>query len=994
MNVLIIGSGGREHAITWKVAQSPKLTKLFIAPGNPGTDFFGENINVKLDDHPAIVRLCQENKIDLVIVGPETPLANGLADVLSASGVKVFGPNKAAAQIEASKSFSKQFMARHGIPTARFAIFTKLEEAVAHLDSIDYPVVIKASGLAAGKGVILPSNRDEAVAALKSMLVEQEFGAAGAEVIIEERLSGPEVSLMAFTDGKTVVPMVSAQDHKRLRDGDEGPNTGGMGAYAPAPIFTPDLLDEAVESVLKPAVSGLRLEGTPFVGILYAGLILTTDGMRTLEFNCRFGDPETQVVLPLLESDLLEIAEACADGRLKDIDICWKSESAVCVVLASEGYPGKLVYGKLTQGSRQKYENGVCFQAGTRLDGNKVLTAGGRVFGVTAWDTTLEKAVRRAYGIVERIHFDGMQYRKDIAWRALKTETILDETEKQSAITDETEEVDGLNIAEPRGEYETKVVKTPYDDLTYLVSGLAMKVHDELRPGHKEKFYQRRLAELCREAGLQVELEKRVEVWVNDSLVGYLFLDLWINEILVVECKALSHGLTDREVGQVITYLAATGSPIGKLFNFGLSKFEQRRIFPPQCVQDWQQHLARYVWTPPGVNFPVFDAQDSAFPIRFSVTSPASRQVEIPSVSSSVSISVPPLSPLSTSVPASDSPRESAYAASGVSIDAGAEAVELMKDAVKATYSPSVLAGIGSFGGLFDASSLKGMKSPVLVASTDGVGTKVKMAASLERYRGVGHDIVNHCIDDILVQGARPLFFLDYFATSKLNPPQTAEVVSGIAEACQEAGIALLGGETAEMPGVYSPGEFDVAGTIVGVLEREKILPRTAEFKAGNVLLGLRSSGPHTNGYSLIRKVFANTPLSTVFPELGIPLADALLASHRSYLNLLSDALCTDHILGLAHLTGGGFIDNIPRVLPENLNAEIHLGSWDVPPLWSLIQKMGDITIDEMFRVFNMGIGMVVIVDKDSVAEVQKLIPEQTWEIGKLVQGSRKVTLV
>jgi phosphoribosylformylglycinamidine cyclo-ligase len=338
--------------------------------------------------------------------------------------------------------------------------------------------------------------------------------------------------------------------------------------------------------------------------------------------------------------------------------------------------------------------------------------------------------------------------------------------------------------------------------------------------------------------------------------------------------------------------------------------------------------------------------------------------------------------------------KKSAYAESGVSIDAGARAVELMKEAVKSTYSPSVLAGIGSFGGLFDASELKKMNHPVLVASTDGVGTKVKVAASVGRYRGVGHDIVNHCINDILVQGARPLFFMDYFATSKLDPQQTAEVVAGIAEACQEAGMSLLGGETAEMPGVYSPGEFDVAGTIVGVLERESILPRMSELKVGDVLIGLRSSGPHTNGFSLIRRVFAHTPLATVFPELGIPLADALLASHRSYLHVLAPVLGpSSSVKALAHITGGGFIENIPRILPENLNAEIHLGSWEVPPLWRLIQEKGSITIDEMFRVFNMGIGMVAIVDKEKASEVQKLIPEQTWKIGKLIPGPRKVTL-
>ena len=313
-----------------------------------------------------------------------------------------------------------------------------------------------------------------------------------------------------------------------------------------------------------------------------------------------------------------------------------------------------------------------------------------------------------------------------------------------------------------------------------------------------------------------------------------------------------------------------------------------------------------------------------------------------------------------------------------------------MKDAVKSTYTPSVLAGIGSFGGLFDASALKRMKSPVLVASTDGVGTKVKLAASAGRYRGIGHDIVNHCINDILVQGARPLFFMDYFATSKLNPEQTAEVVTGIAEACKEAGMALLGGETAEMPGVYQPNEFDVAGTIVGVLERDEVLPRK-NLKAGDVLLGLKSGGAHTNGYSLIRKVFTDIPLDTFFPELNLTLADALLAPHRSYFPILYSLL--SHIKALAHITGGGFIENIPRILPDDLNAVIHLDAWTPPPLWRLIQSEGHIATDEMYRVFNMGIGMVVIVDKSSAATLQAQIPEETFIIGELIKGDKQVQL-
>jgi phosphoribosylaminoimidazole synthetase len=306
-----------------------------------------------------------------------------------------------------------------------------------------------------------------------------------------------------------------------------------------------------------------------------------------------------------------------------------------------------------------------------------------------------------------------------------------------------------------------------------------------------------------------------------------------------------------------------------------------------------------------------------------------------------------------------------------------------MKDSVRATYNKSVLAGIGSFGGLFDVSAFKQMDHPVLVASTDGVGTKVKLAASLGRYRGIGHDIVNHCINDILVQGARPLFFMDYFATSKLNPEQTAEVVTGIAEACKESGIALLGGETAEMPGVYQPNEFDVAGTIVGVLERDSILPRST-IQAGDMLIGFASSGPHTNGYSLIRKIFENT-------KIDASLADALLAPHRSYFNVLHPHL--SKVKALAHITGGGFIENIPRVLPEHLSAKIHLNSWNVPPLWKLIQEKGNISTEEMYRVFNMGIGMIAIVEKSQVADFQACISEPTFIIGELAAGERKVIL-
>jgi phosphoribosylamine--glycine ligase len=329
---------------------------------------------------------------------------------------------QAAAQIEASKVFAKDFMARHRIPTARYATFSNYDEAVQFLKAVDYQIVIKASGLAAGKGVMLPDTPEEAIAALNSILLDKTFGEAGSQVVIEERLIGQEVSLMAFTDGTTVVPMLPAQDHKRLLDADKGPNTGGMGAYAPAPGFTAEMMTEAIEKVLKPAVDGMKREGTPFVGVLYAGLMLTPDGIRVLEFNCRFGDPETQVVLPLLETDLLDIAESCVDGRLHEMNIRWKNAAAVCVVLASKGYPEKVQIGKLVT-VEELPDDIVCFHAGTKIENGDIVTAAGRVLGLTARSSDIENAVNKVYSNIEKITFDGMQYRKDIAHSALETAT-------------------------------------------------------------------------------------------------------------------------------------------------------------------------------------------------------------------------------------------------------------------------------------------------------------------------------------------------------------------------------------------------------------------------------------------------------------------------------------------------------------------------------------------------------------------------------------------
>ena len=420
MKILLIGSGGREHAIAWKIAESPKLSNLYIAPGNPGTAQLGENLTVHVTDHPAIIRVCDEKKIDLVVVGPEVPLAAGLADDLTAAGIRVFGPSKAAAQIEASKVFSKNFMQRHGIPTARFATFSKLDNALSFINRIDYPVVIKASGLAAGKGVLLPVNTTEAKASLEAIMLGGAFGDAGNEVVIEERLNGPEVTLLAFSDGVTVKPMVPSQDHKRALDGDQGPNTGGMGAYSPVPVCPPEMVSELVRVALQPVIDGLRREECPFIGVLYGGFMLTAEGPRVIEFNCRFGDPEAEVVLPLLESDLLEIAMACTEGTLNEFDVKWKNGAAACVVLASGGYPGKYFTGFPINGLDVIRSNSYVFHAGTKLMDGHIVTAGGRVLCVTGWGADIETGLISAYNQIEAIHFEGMHFRRDIGWRVLQ----------------------------------------------------------------------------------------------------------------------------------------------------------------------------------------------------------------------------------------------------------------------------------------------------------------------------------------------------------------------------------------------------------------------------------------------------------------------------------------------------------------------------------------------------------------------------------------------
>ena len=751
MRVLVVGGGGRERAIAWACRRHGHDVRLADALG---------------DASPA--------DTDLVVPGPEAALVDGIADACARLGLPCFGPTAALARLEASKGWARDLAAELSIPGPAYARFdpATLDDAAGAArrwwDELGAPVVVKADGLAAGKGVVVPASRSATLVAIA------EAAAAGA-FVLEERLSGPEVSLLALCDGVRAVALPLAQDHKRIGEGDTGPNTGGMGAYAPAPVDARP--DDLLAAFVQPVLDRFAADGTPYVGVIYAGLMLTADGPRLIEWNARFGDPEAQAVLPLVETDLAELALAATRGRLDEVPLVVRARSAVTVVAAAPGYPASPTTGA-TITDRLAGADGdaraepdvtgtstvaLRFDAGVRDEGGTAVVAGGRVLAVTGIGLDLGEARRAAYERLAAISFDGMQVRRDIAWRA---------------------------------------------------------------PG------------------------------------------------------------------------AALGT----------------------------------------------------------------------------------------------------YADAGVDIDEGTRAVDEMRAAVESTHDVAsgrgVLAGVGSFGGVFSAAAITELDDPVLVASTDGVGTKVELAARLGRVRGVGADIVNHCVGDVLVQGARPLFFLDYIAASTLDADLVAEVVSGMAEACRATGCALLGGETAEMPGVYHDGAFDIAGTLVGVADRARLLPR-ADVAAGDVLLGLASSGPHTNGYSLLRRVFEWAPMDAVPAGMDRPLADALLEPHRDYLTPLRRALDGGRVKALAQITGGGLPENLPRVLPEGVGAEVELGSWPVPPLFRLVEELTPrMSTEERHRTLNMGIGMVVVCAPDDLDAVRADLDEETWPIGRLVPGPRAVTLV
>ena len=422
MKVLVVGSGGREHTLVWKIAQSPKVSKIYCAPGNAGISQKAECVSIKAENISELIHFAEENEIDLTVVGPEAPLTKGIVDEFEKRNLRVFGPSKDASRLEGSKVFAKGIMLEAGVPTGKCEVFEDSDKAAEYIKSQPIPIVVKADGLAAGKGVIVAKTKEEALEAIDLIMGKRAFGKAGDRIMIEECLIGEEASILAFCDGESFIPMATSQDHKAIYDGDNGPNTGGMGAYSPAPVVNEDMMKTVSSQVFQPVIDKMKEKGMSYKGVLYAGLMITESGLKVLEFNVRFGDPETQVILPRLKTDLVDIMESCIDGKLNEAGIEWIDKTAVCVVMASGGYPGSYKKGKKITGIKQAEElqDVIVFHAGTSLEGKNILTSGGRVLGVTALGANIEQAIDKAYKAVGEIHFNKMYFRNDIADKALK----------------------------------------------------------------------------------------------------------------------------------------------------------------------------------------------------------------------------------------------------------------------------------------------------------------------------------------------------------------------------------------------------------------------------------------------------------------------------------------------------------------------------------------------------------------------------------------------
>ena len=957
LKVLVVGSGGREHAIAHKFASSERVGHVYVAPGNGGTstDSRMTNVQISAADHDAIIAFVNANNINLVMVGPEQPLVDGLADACSAAGIPCFGPTAAAARLEGSKAFSKDFMQRHSIPTARYATFTDFAQAKAYLEAADHKVVVKASGLAAGKGVVLPQSTEEGVQALQEMMLNSQFGAAGAEVVIEECLEGEEVSVLAFCDGTRSVIMPGAQDHKRVNEGDQGLNTGGMGAYAPAPCLTKALQREAKDLVDR-TVQAMAAEGTPYVGVLYMGLMLTASGPMVLEYNCRFGDPETQVLLPLLESDLYDVCMACVSGTLSEHSVEWKDGFATTVVAAAPGYPQAYPKNLAISGvdAASSVANAYVYHAGTKEEGGVLKTSGGRVLAVTGTGMTLRSALSVSYDAMEKLSFEGMHYRRDIAWRALEAPLrvgVLGSTRGS------TMQVLIDAIAAQKLHAEIVIVVSNKKDTGILDRAARHGIQSVYVPskGKTRVDYDLEVSAVLKEAGVELVL-----------LIGYMrilsgaFVKQWENRCLNVHPSLLPEFAGGMDLAVHEAVIAAGRTKSGCTVHFVTEEVDGGPIAVqlecPVEAGDTPQTLKERVQPLEG---DAFMKAIEAF--RVNEIGPGAHADKL------------------------------TYAAAGVSIDAGNRLVELIKPSCKATRRPGCDADLGGFGGLFDldAAGYTGADT-ILVGATDGVGTKLRVAQIAGIHDYVGIDLVAMCVNDLIVAGAEPLFFLDYYATGRLNVDEAAAVVKGIAEGCVQSNCGLIGGETAEMPSMYDDGDYDLAGFAVGAMKRGDTLPKGVG--EGDVLIGLKSSGCHSNGFSLVRKIVEREGKSYAGPcpwDASKTLGEALLTPTKIYVRTIMPMLKRGLLKAMAHITGGGLTENLPRVMPDGLKAVVDAAAagWTLPPVFQWLVRGGNLDQDEAIRTFNCGVGMVLVVEEANVPAVCELLEQASPGEGYYMLG-------
>ncbi|GMF38291.1 unnamed protein product [Phytophthora fragariaefolia] len=960
-DVLLVGNGGREHAIAWKLAQSTSTGHIYVAPGNAGTEDATagiSNVNIGVGQHDELIAFAKSKGVSFCVVGPEAPLIDGLADKMNAAGIPTFGPSKLAAQLEASKAFSKDFMRRNNIPTAAYQNFTEYEKAKEYLDSIDHNIVVKASGIAAGKGVLIPTNKAEAHEALREVMLEKAFGSAGDEVVLEEFMTGEEVSLLAFCDGERVVCMPGVQDHKRIFDGDQGPNTGGMGAYGPAPCLTSELERECVD-IVERVIAAMKKEGMPYVGVLYPGFMLTPTGPKIVEFNCRFGDPETQVVLPLLHSDLFEIMRACVEHRLESSLVSWKSGAAATIVMASQGYPNSYPKGKVITGlgDAQSMKDVDVFHAGTTnaADGS-IATSGGRVLAVTAVGPSLQGALDQAYEGVSKIHFEGAQYRSDIGLKGL----LHGANKLRLAVLGST-----------RGSSMQPIIDAI--EAGDLNASIDIVVSDKASAGILERAKTHNIEAVALSAkGLsRAEFDAQVSEVLNKKnvdvvlLIGYMrilsgeFCKEWENKVLNVHPSLLPDFAGGMDLAVHRAVVDAKKPESGCTVHFVTEQVDAG----PIAVQ---------------MKCPVLETD-----------TPETLKSRVQSLEGAAFLHAIKLAQTGLLLKSKAAKKEITYADAGVSIDAGNELVNRIKPLCKSTVRVGCDADLGGFGGIFDLQAAGYEEDTVLVACTDGVGTKLRVAQLAKKHDTVGIDLVAMCVNDLIVQGAEPLFFLDYYACGKLEVDEAADVVKGIAEGCRQSDCGLIGGETAEMPSMYHDGDYDMAGFCVGAVRKDAILPLPVQ--AGFAVLGLSSSGVHSNGFSLVRKLVEVSGLAYSDPcpfESGKTLGESLLTPTKIYVKQLMPTVKARLINALAHITGGGLLENIPRVLTKDLAVDIDCASWPLPPVFKWLQQMGNLSNTELARTFNCGIGMVLLLPEANVAEVTRQVEatgEKVYRLGTTI---------